>query len=150
MKEKIKPLYQVRYRNRSHARMDFGDFMKNLNKSLKEKLPADKQIRVQVTDHFLDRLMDRSADPEYIKKIVSSTFERNLCEIFYFMHSDHIGGVRMCFTDQINHIQVSYDRDRGVFTLRTFIHNPERHEAKLNPEFTIYPFRKQLGDNYVI
>ncbi len=144
----MKPLYKLQYRNRSHARLDFSDFIKDINTYLRNTLPKNIKLNVQLKDHFLDRLMDRDADPNYIKKIIRMALERNLCEIIYFANMTNREGIRICFSDTINHVFLSYDEVKKSLTLRSFFKNSERNIPKLNPEFTVCPTSKKIGDEF--
>ncbi len=148
MKDIIKPLYHTKYRNLSHARLDFHDFLKELNISIKKNIPKEYWFNIKMKDHFLDRLMDRKANPDYIKKIIKDSFHRNICEILYFKTISNKDNSRICLTDTVNHVFLSYDKEYNSFTLRSFFHNPERVASKLNPEFTISPVRKMKFDEY--
>lgn len=146
----MKPLYRLNYRNLSHARIDFTEFLKELNIHIKKNIPKEHWFTVKLKDHFLDRLMDRKADPNYIKKIIRDAFNRKLCEIIYFKNNPDKLNNRICFTDSVNHVFLSCDLDSNSFTLRTFVQNGDRKESLLNPEFTIKPFSKLIGDEYAI
>lgn len=130
-------LFQPKYRNRSHARMDFGDWQRELNRKIKRQMPEDLCFSVSVRDHFLDRLMDREADPRHVKKLIEDTIQKRMCEILFFgaLQKDF---PRMVFTDTIHHVMTTWSEHNRTIILRSYFWNPDRLEG-MNPEFTLNP-----------
>lgn len=130
-------LYKPKFRNRTHARMDFSDWARDLNRKIKQQMPPELCFRVVVRDHFLDRLIDREADPRHIKKMIEDTIQNRMCEILFFgaLNTDF---PRMVFTDTIHHVMTTWsEHDRSII-LRSYFLNGARHSG-LNPEFTLNP-----------
>lgn len=130
-------LYKPVYRNRSHARLDFADWLRDLNDKIKKELPPELCFRVSVKDHFLDRIMDRKADPRHIKKLIEDTIQKKMCEILFFGALE-TSFPRMVFTDSIHHVMTTWLSNSRSIVLRSYFFNTHRHEG-LNPEFTLNP-----------
>lgn len=130
-------LYKPKFRNRSHARMDFGDWQKELNRKIKQQMPANLCFSVSVRDHFLDRLIDREADPRHIKKLIEDTIQKKMCEILFF-GALHTSIPRMVFTDSIHHVMTTWSDHNRTIIVRSYFLNADRLVG-LNPEFTLNP-----------
>jgi len=121
-------LFKPVYRNRSHARLDFGDFQKEINTHLRSILPYHLQFKVSFSDHFLDRIMDRKADPRHIKKMIWDTLDKKICEILYFTVVEK-PNPRMTFTDTIHYVMSSWVQHSKTLVFRTYVYNPNRFEG---------------------
>jgi ATP-dependent Clp protease ATP-binding subunit ClpA len=130
-------LYKPKFRNRTHARMEFSDWQKELNRNLRKQMPADLCFSVAIRDHFLDRLIDREADSRHVKKLIEDTIQLKMCEILFFgaLKKDF---PRMVFTDSIHHVMTTWSDHNRTIILRSYVLNDNRHVG-LNPEFTLNP-----------
>lgn len=130
-------LYKPKFRNRTHARMEFSDWQKELNRKLRKQMPADLCFSVSIRDHFLDRLIDREADSRHVKKLIEDTIQLKMCEILFFgaLKKDF---PRMVFTDSIHHVMTTWSDHNRTIILRSYVLNDNRHVG-LNPEFTLNP-----------
>lgn len=130
-------LYKPKFRNRTHARMEFSDWQKELNRKLRKQMPADLCFSVSISDHFLDRLIDREADSRHVKKLIEDTIQLKMCEILFFgaLNKDF---PRMVFTDSIHHVMTTWSDHNRTIILRSYVLNDNRHVG-LNPEFTLNP-----------
>lgn len=135
-KEEVQ-LYKPKYRNRTHARMDFSDWQKELNRKIRLQMPPELCFRVAVREHFLDRLIDREADPRHVKKLIEDTIQKKMCEILFFgaLNKDF---PRMVFTDTIHHVMSTWSNHDRCIVLRSYFLNSDRLVGQ-NPEFTLNP-----------
>ena len=85
LKKEELQLYKPKFRNRTHARMEFSDWQKELNRKIRQQMPPELCFRVAIRDHFLDRLMDREADSRHVKKLIEDTIQKKMCEILFFL-----------------------------------------------------------------
>lgn len=130
-------LYKPKFRNRTHARMEFSDWQKELNRKIRNQMPPELCFSVSIRDHFLDRLIDREADSRHVKKLIEDTIQKKMCEILFFgaLEKDF---PRMVFTDSIHHVMTTWAAHNRTIILRSYVLNADRHVG-INPEFTLNP-----------